>query len=328
MKPVSDCIKRALLRMNLLLGTMEELHLINITKEDMLRWRGPGYRKRILLGEEGHNRVAELISRNEPLMVARLGSAELACLRYYLEKRGRKKRGYSRRICSAMANNAGFFPVDDDSLDAFSKIFLEHLAQADVMGVWFNKYENVICNNYCRNAELVDFDCLEPFRFADPWSSRLARRKVLVVHPFAESIRKQYEEKRRLLFPSSEVLPDFELKTIRAVQSIGGTKVNFATWFDAYDFMCEEITKVDFDICIIGAGAYGLPLAAFAKKLGKQAIHLGGVTQILFGIKGKRWERDPAYAETTARLFNEHWVRPLDTETPANKDKIENGCYW
>ena len=328
MKPVSDCINRVLLRMNLLLGMMEKLHLINITKEDMLRWRGPGYNKRILLGEEGHNRIAELISRNAPLMVARLGSAELACLRNYLEMKGRKKRGYSRKISSAMANNAGFFPVDDASLDTFSEMFLDHLKQIDIMGVWFNQYEDVICNTWCGDAELIDFDCLEPFRFADPWSSRLAGRKVLVVHPFVESIRKQYEEKRRLLFPSSDVLPEFELKTIRAVQSIGGSKVNFTTWFDAYDHMCDEMAKVDFDICIIGAGAYGLPLASFAKQLGKQAIHLGGVTQILFGIKGKRWERDPAYATTTARLFNEHWVRPLDVETPANKDRIEKGCYW
>ena len=314
--------------MNLLLGTMEELHLINITKDDMLRWRGPGYNRQILLGTEGHDRISERVSGNEPLLVARLGAVELGCIRHYLEKRGLGNTGYGRKISTAMANNAGFFPASNESLDTFAKFFLEHLAQVDVMGVWFNPYENVICNDYCPDAELVDFDCLEPFRFANPWSSRLAGRKVLVIHPFVESIRKQYEEKRRLLFPSPDVLPAFDLKTLKSVQSIGGSKVRYDTWFDAYDFMCEEMEKIDFDICIIGAGAYGLPLAAHAKKLGKQAIHLGGVTQILFGIKGKRWERDPAYATTTAKLFNEHWVRPLDSETPVHKNRIEKGCYW
>ena len=48
----------------------------------------------------------------------------------------------------------------------------------------------------------------------------------------------------------------------------------------------EEI----FDVAIIGCGAYGMPLAAMLKQAGKQAIHLGGATQLLFGIKGKRWE--------------------------------------
>jgi hypothetical protein len=225
-----------------------------------------------------------------------------------------------------MSNPAGFFPLDDKSLDAFAEMYLEHIPQVDLMGVWFNQYEDVICNTYCPDAELVDLDCLEPFRFSAPWSALLAGQKVLVVHPFVESIRKQYTEKRRLLFPSPDVLPDFDLKTIKSVQSIAGAKVEFATWFDAYRSMCDQIAKVKFDYCLIGAGAYGLPLASFVKQMGKRAIHLGGVTQILFGIKGKRWERE--YAHTTAKLFNEHWVRPLPSETPPNKSEIERGCYW
>jgi hypothetical protein len=225
-----------------------------------------------------------------------------------------------------MSNNAGFFPADDNSLDAFSGLYLDILRQADALAVWFNQYEDVICNTYCRDAELVHLDCLAPYHFANPWSLRLAGRKVLVIHPFAESIQRQYAEKRRLLFADPEVLPEFELKTVKAVQSIAGSKVKFATWFDAYHHMCDEMASIDFDICLIGAGAYGLPLASFAKSLGKQAIHMGGVTQILFGIRGRRWEE--LYAETTALLFNEHWVRPMQSETPASKDIVEEGCYW
>ena len=101
--------------------------------------------------------------------------------------------------------------------------------------------------------------------------------------------------------------------------------MEFATWFDAYRHMCDRIAGIDFDICLIGAGAYGLPLASFAKKMGKQAIHMGGVTQILFGIKGRRWEQ--LYADSTGKLFNEHWIRPLASETPTNKDDVEKGCY-
>lgn len=323
---ISDFIKRELLRINRLLDTLQNMHLLTITKEDLIKFRGTGYNQKIQFEQDGNDRIAELISRNEPLLVARLGSVELSCLKFYLGKRGGKKIGYSGKIKATMSNPAGFFPVDDASLDAFAELYLEHLPQVDAMGVWFNPYEDVICNNYCRNAELIDFDSLEPFRFKNPWSSRLAGRKVLVVHPFALSIQKQYTEKRHLLFSSPDVLPDFELKTLKTVQSIAGSQVDFATWFDAYHHMCDQIAKVDFDICIIGAGAYGLPLASFAKQMGKQAIHLGGVTQILFGIKGRRWERE--YADSTAKLFNEHWVRPLPTETPAHKNKIEKGCYW
>ena len=326
MSILSDCVKRELLRIDRLLDALQNLHLVTISKEDLIKWRGSGYLRPIRFGRQGHDLVSALVRRNEPFLAARIGAVELSCLRFHLEKRGAKKAAYSRKIRTTMANNAGFFPADDASLDAFAELFLKHVAQVDVMGVWFNQYEDIICNTWCRDAELVDLDCLEPFRFAKPWSAALEGRKVLVVHPFVESIRKQYAQKRRLLFASADVLPDFELKTFKSVQSMAGLKVDFNSWFDAYRYMCEEVARIDFDICLIGAGAYGLPLASFVKQLGKQAIHLGGVTQILFGIKGKRWERE--YEDTTAKLFNEHWVRPLPSETPAGKNMVDKGCYW
>ncbi len=43
------------------------------------------------------------------------------------------------------------------------------------------------------------------------------------------------------LFKDKRVLPQFELKTIKAVQSIANNKTSFKTWFDAYDNMCEQI---------------------------------------------------------------------------------------
>ena len=325
MSLVSDNLKHALLRLNLLQGSLERWHLL--TYEDRIRLSMPHYRQPIEFEQEGNNRIGKMMGRNEPLMVTRLGAVELSCLRFFLEKRHVEKKRYSTHIRSAMANNAGFFPADDTSLDAFAEMFLGHLAQADVLAVWFNSYEDIICNTYCADARLIELRCLEPYRFTNPWSSNLAGRKVLVVHPFAESIRKQFTEKRHLLFASPDILPDFELRTIKAVQSIAGVPAGFATWFDAYRHMCDEIAKVDFDVCLIGAGAYGLPLASFAKQLGKQAIHMGGVTQLLFGIKGKRWEQKE-YANTTAKMFNEHWIRPMMSETPVNKDAVEQGCYW
>ncbi len=54
-------------------------------------------------------------------------------------------------------------------------------------------------------------------------------------------------------------------------------------------------------------------ISCTCKKDGKSGIHLGGATQILFGIKGKRLESIPA----VSNLINEHWVRPLPEETPS-----------
>jgi len=82
--------------------------------------------------------------------------------------------------------------------------------------------------------------------------------------------------------------------------------------------------KIDFDVALIGAGSYSIPLASFVKGIGKKAIHLGGETQILFGIKGGRWD----VREAERSFYNEHWVRPLSSEVPQNYQNVENGCYW
>jgi glycine/D-amino acid oxidase-like deaminating enzyme len=108
------------------------------------------------------------------------------------------------------------------------------------------------------------------------------------------------------------------------VQSAGGEVPRFPTWFDALDWMCGEISRTDFDVAIIGAGAYGLPLAAHCKRIGRKAIHLGGASQLMFGIRGRRWDAWEYYQ----RLANEHWTRALPEETPRNAQIIEGATYW
>ena len=80
---------------------------------------------------------------------------------------------------------------------------------------------------------------------------------------------------------------------------------------------------MDFDIAIIGCGAYGFHLAAHVKRIGKKAVHLGGATQALFGIIGKRWENNKV-----SFYINENWIRPLLEEIPENANTVEGGCYW
>lgn len=167
---------------------------------------------------------------------------------------------------------------------------------------------------------------------AGPWSARLKGKKVLVIHPFERSIRMQYEKNREKLFSNkpeqADILPEFELKTIKAVQTIAGERDDrFKDWFEALDWMKSECHKMDFDVAIIGCGAYGFNLAAEIKRMGKIVIHLGGVTQILFGIKGKRWENGGCGKEMN-QYMNSYWVRPLEEEKPKGSNEVEGGCYW
>jgi hypothetical protein len=273
--------------------------------------------------ERGNASLAAALTSGEPLCAGRLGSVELNSLERYLRKKPKVSR-YSQKLKNDMTNNAGFFPADDESMDLFGKVYAEAIKTVDFIGVWFNRYEDYAIRKLCPDARLIALSSLEPYYFTRPWSRVLGGKRVLVVHPFAESIRRSYAESRSRLFRDPSVLPQFQLTTMKAVQSHAGAQCGFSSWFEALDSMKERMTGITFDVCIVGAGAYGLPLASYAKSMGKQAIHMGGASQVLFGIIGKRWEEHPV----VGRLINEFWRRPSPDETPPNAHLVENGCYW
>lgn len=286
------------------------------------------FAKRIAFGAEGAVLAAEAVASGVPSMIARFGSTELGCVSYFLRWRSRHgvTMPYPKALRSVARTNAGIFPVDDVSLDTFCCTYLEALAHVDVLGVWFNYNEHVIVGRYCPDARLVELGALNPVLQEHPWSSELEGKTVLVVHPFAVTIESQYRERRALLFSNPRILPEFELKTLQAAQTIAGGTAGFASWSEALQAQCERIAGIDFDVAVIGAGAYGLPLAAYVKQMGRTAVHLGGQTQLLFGIRGRRWEVESP--DDIASLFNEQWVRPSAEETPERSGDVEGGCYW
>lgn len=283
------------------------------------------YHKPILDQRQGAEAVRSLVTRSSPGFVARIGGMELDCLMFYIAHRRRGlRRPYPAAIRRSMRNNTGFFPERNDALDAFCRAYLDAIAQVDVMGVWFNIGEDRVVREYCPGAELVPLRSIEPYYLDDPWSIELRDRKVLVIHPFTDTIGEQYCTRRAELFDDPGVLPPFELHLIKAVQSAAGETPPFESWFAALDSMKAAMDAVDYEVCIVGAGAYGLPLGAHAKRSGKLAIHMGGATQILFGIKGRRWDDH----EVISGLYRDSWVRPRPTEVPRDALDVEDGCYW
>lgn len=194
----------------------------------------------------------------------------------------------------------------------------------DILGSWLPG-EKFMARNYNRNVVGVPLVDLEPFWWNRPWTSALKGRNVLLVHPFEDTIRFQYAN-RVNLFANRDMLPDFNLKTYRTISSFAGAKTPYVSWFEALEKMCLDISKIDFDIALIGCGAYGMSIGAFIKReMGKRAVHLGGVTQLFFGIKGGRWDSLP---RIKSALYNQFWVRPFDSDIVVRPDTIEGGAYW
>lgn len=258
-------------------------------------------------------------------MVGRFGSVELGAS-WVFELPGGPSLKTQKRIAEEMKNNAGFFPEKKvDMVEKYASLLKFSSSKVDLLGVWYNPMEDYIAEHYAPQCQLTHLIALEPWYVNCPWTRALKGKKVLVIHPFTETIKRQYE-KREELFDNPDILPEFDkLYTVKAVQTIAGCRDDrFQTWFEALEWMYEEAMKTDFDVAIIGCGAYGFPLAAKIKAAGRQAIHMGGATQILFGIKGKRWDGLPAIN----CLYNEYWVRPGNNEKPKGAENVEEGCYW
>jgi hypothetical protein len=279
--------------------------------------------------------LSKSILSQKALMLTRLGTSELHTMLTYLNKQesllartrdfltGRRTEfWWGDYAYNDLAQNSGFFPVTTQGLELFAELYLQELPKVDILLSWL-KGEKFF-QSYLRNTlkKLYIFD-VEPYHFPQPWTMALKGKKVLVIHPFEDSIKVQYE-KRQLLFEASDTLPEFELITLKAVQSIKGNPTNFQSWFDGLNYMKQRMSEIDFDIALIAAGAYGLPLAAFAKDMGKQGFHLGGFLQIIFGIRGKRWEQSKDHRH----LVNKHWKFPYQHEYPFNYQKLDRGSYW
>lgn len=298
--------------------------------------------------QSANDKIYNLLRSNKPCMISRFGTTELNCINNYLcVKKGKIHfwKGVREYICDnthtpwwntdhfiTMQRLSGIFPPTQATAEKFSIISLEAASKIDILAC-HQYYEKFMPVN---EAEKVQLEMLYPFFVERPWTRALKGKNVLIVHPFDNTIQSQYK-KRRDLFDNPDILPDFNLITLKAEQTIGGDS-RFDSWFSALEHMKKEIINIDFDICILGCGAYGMPLAAFVKDLGKQAIHMGGGTQLLFGIKGKRWVEQ--YHNTWhympgidininyRPLFNNTWVFPSDIEKPRNAEKVEDGCYW
>lgn len=274
------------------------------------------------LGEE----IQEKIVSGTPFMVARFGATELLCYSMYEFEMTNKK----ANAVDQLVKWSGFFPNSIEAGKKFYRINIEAFKQIDYLGIWYRRFEEYFIKKYLpkqsKNTFLFDIEPWRSDRY--PWTKALKGKKVLVIHPFDTTIADQYNNRRTEIFKNKDILPEFELITLKAVQTIAGIKdTRFNTWFDALDYMYEEAMRIDFDIAILGCGAYGLPLAAKIKQAGKQAIHLGGVTQILFGIKGKRWEEMADY-QYIKDMMNDSWVYPNTNDTPENAKVVEGGCYW
>lgn len=289
------------------------------------------------------DKIYNLLKADKPCMIARFGDGELHltinslfvskgnhCVWRYIT--GRQ---YQWWWNNEIKNKMLVFPKSDESFINFGKLMLDSYKYSDIQAIWSTQYRNLhYIDELNKDVYKIALITLDPYWSSKPWTRALKGKKVLVLSMFDDLIKKQYDDHRTQLFQDPNILPEFELITLKALSYDDFSADRFPSWFDAVKYMEDEIDKIDYDICLISCGPPGYPIAAHVKRMGKKAVHLGGALQLLFGIKGKRWE-DPEYGASRLKrknaypeLFNEYWIRPDKQHTPKIAKNIEGGCYW
>jgi len=276
----------------------------------------------------GNDRIATAIKSGEPAAMGKLGSTELQTVCAYLKTRHAPDRDTKTAVHRrTLLEFSGVFPDTYDTYARWGETWVNEVMPAMTgFGVWFNLHERWLIRTYAPQAHVFHSYGLEPYIFENPWSAHLAGKRVVVVSPFSKTIMLQYPKRAAIWARRPSVLPDFDLRTVQSPTYPHLAKPVFSDWFAALDDMKRRIQEREFDVLLVGAGAYSLPLCVFAKSLGKVGIHLGGNMQLMFGILGKRWLVPNASIDH--RYFNDAWIYPLTEETPEGCAKIENACYW
>jgi hypothetical protein len=268
--------------------------------------------------EDSNEFFKDLILRDSPFLVTRIGlggetiSTVLTLHNQFIPD----------NVRHMFHVNAGFYGTHDYS--HYSHLYKSGFDNSDCVAYWnfpgFEKMEEYLVPE---EKPLVDVGVLESFRTNDPWTRLLKGKKILIVHPFKSTIDEQLLNRTKI-WSNKEVLPDAEYLTYASVQSIGGIGPH-KDWYESYNVMCDDISKMDFDIAFLGCGSYGVPLSYHIRKnLGKSAIYVGGGLQLYFGIKGRRWDSSKDITDN----YNEYWVRPSEQESPLWAPQVEGGCYW
>lgn len=281
-----------------------------------------------ILNDEFNKRITEKILSNEPFFCCRYGASELTACFYTLMRERNVLDSIKNRLLKTIKTASGVFPENEETYLNFGRVYRKALNSADFNAYWGSAFmEEYLIEAYMKkDLILYAMRALEPFQYDEPWTWALKGKKVLIVHPFAELIEEQYK-KRNEIFPDKEILPEFELVTVRAIQSSGETvPEDYKDWIEASEALYNKCMEKDFEVALVSCGSYAVPLAARLKAAGKKVIIPGGMMQLMFGIKGTRWEES---RPDIVAMYNDAWVRAGKEYQVKDSDKMVDGpAYW
>lgn len=293
-----------------------------------VQWRRMG--ANLLTESEATQKIRTAIETGQSFAAGRIGGIEIRWLHWLLNG------SLASKGMEELHTNVGLFPNDPEIFREFLQVYGRSLSSLDLLGIWYGKNEARLYREFKMTADITEVSpiLLNMEEIAvgidTSWLSSLSGKKVAVISSFASLIKERANKTTwnqywngRIVWPSGVEFIALPFPYGQE-SSTAETYVNSLRLLETFKETWTSVISVA-DVVLSGCGGYALPLLAWTKSLGKPSIHLASHVQVLFGIKGGRWDNRNG---TLAHLYNDHWIRPSAQDRPAIASSIEGGCYW
>jgi hypothetical protein len=263
------------------------------------------------------NRFSNLLTalqKDGRLSVIRLGNVEASQLLLKNDE-----------IYNQMPTNAGFFGTKEE-LKVWKRKMLVALMNAHLNLRVVSCPSFYVCDDVLNSLQIYipTLPYVEDIEFWRSLIIGLEGKTIGFVSYFAEEMEQRTKILKKI-FPKTNWLscnPEKDWRFIFSDNTIKGNEPKDKTWQEVYNDLLLRSLEADCDVYFLSCGCYGVPLCDELSKQGKKAIYIGGFLQLLFGLKGKRWDD----ISIVNQYYNKHWKYP--TKKPKNAELVEGACYW
>jgi len=305
--------------------------------------------EKVLDLESASKYICDIITKIDSFSAGKIGTSEFNAICHFLKRKqsvNQSPTPYPHWILREMTQNAGFWHGNDTTLDLaldnWAQNTIEAISNLDVVVCWnpsMRAQELELINYYNTKAKKIPLRALEPYYTPkNQYTLNMTNGPIAVVSPFAKSIEKQWL-KRSSLFPpygpagpmwhSNQTVIPISAKygpamTAKNIDLSWSPDIRNGGYMKAIDYLENQVIQSGAKYAFVGIGCLSLILVDRLKKQGIIAFHTGGGTQIMFGIKGRRW----ANHNVISTFFNQLWTNPEIGEVPSEALNVEGGCYW
>lgn len=291
----------------------------------------------IISFSEISNHLVALMNTDKPLWIARFGGSDTNFIhQWYLDSSNQS----NELLISIIKKYNGFFDYTNSTsvIELYIKNYIDSCYTADASFFLGHELENITNNNYnfrpfndnCLFFSYTYTESIKPF--LDSFKIWGENKKILIISPFSESLKFQTQPDRINNLLKDYKFPNcsFEFFNVPVTYNNPHLDLNheenkmFANETKDevnYIMLCiklmDEIRKLDFDIALLSCGSYSMFFGSRIKReMGKKAIYIGGILNVLFNIYGARY--DNPFHNTFVNL--DYQIEPFENKKYFNEN--------